>query len=230
MKWVFLPGLDGAGIFFEPFLRALPEEIEPVTVAYPAKKRMGYEELLSWLLPQLPQEEPFLVVAESFGGPLAVRVAAEEPKGMIGAVVSASFVVNPLPRLLRYGPVKSFFHLPFPRPLVRWLLADAQAGKEIFELFDQVTEYSPPEVWAHRARAALSVDVTDELKRCRLPLLFLDGNRDRLIPRSAMMRVREIRPDVSVVPVDGPHFLLQLRAETCLEVIERFVDRLSFPA
>src|SRR5690625_755853 len=101
MKWVFLPGLDGAGIFFEPFLKVLPKEIEPVVFAYPGEEKLDYDQLFEWLLPQLPKGEPFLVIAESFGGPLAVRLAAAGPAGMVGAVVSASFVINPLPRIFR---------------------------------------------------------------------------------------------------------------------------------
>lgn len=226
MRWVFLPGLDGAGAFFEPFVQILPAEVEPMILAYPAEERLGYEELLEWLLPKLPANEAFLLVAESFGGPLAVKLARTEPRGMVGAVVSASFVRSPLPRFLRQGPLEMFFRIPFPSAMVRWLLADESAGAEIFELFERVISYSPPLVLAHRARAALSVDVTEELKDCRLPLLFLDGRRDRLIRRSAMEQVRQIRPDLPIRSVDGPHFLLQLRAGECLQEIERFLDRL----
>ena len=225
MKWVFLPGLDGAGEFFEPLLKFLPSEIEPLVFAYPARENLDYDELLEWILPQLPENEPFLVVAESFGGPLAVKLTRSEPKGMVGAVVSASFIRSPLPSFLRFGPVESFFRLPFPNAFVRWLLADSDAGSEIFALFDRVIRYSSPEVLADRARSALTVDVTDELKECRLPLLFFDGTCDRLIPRSAMEYVRKLRSDLPVLSVDGPHFLLQLEPEKCLREINRFLDR-----
>src|SRR5690625_6174390 len=92
MKWVFLPGLDGAGEFFEPFLKFLPSEIEPLVFAYPAREKLDYDELLEWVLQQLPENEPFLVVAESFVVLLAVKLGRSESKDMVVAVVSGSFI------------------------------------------------------------------------------------------------------------------------------------------
>lgn len=228
MKWIFLPGMDGSGEFFEPFLKTLPEGVEVETVGFPAEEKLGYDELLSWLLPRLPKDEPFLVVAESFSGPLAVRLAAEEPAGMVGAVVSASFVRHPLPRCLRWLPLAAIFRLVLPKGLVRFALADdAAMGPSLYEAFYQVMRYSPPEVLAHRARAALQIDGTNALKGCRLPLLFLEGTRDRLIPRSTMQLVRKLRPDLPVVAIAGPHFLLQLKPEECLRSIEAFLEEIK---
>lgn len=226
MKWIFLPGLDGSGAFFEPFLRVLPEDVEAVPIGFPAGEKWGYEELFDWLLGRLPADEPFLVVAESFSGPLAVRLAAAEPKGMIGAVVCASFVRHPLPRWLRLLPVDAVFRLRLSRPPARFILADADASPELMDLFDEVIAYSPPEVVAHRARAALTVDATDALRTCRLPLLFLQATTDRLIrPRSAEL-VRRVRPDLRVVPIASPHFLLQMRQQECLRAIQDFLAQL----
>lgn len=227
MKWIFLPGMDGSGTFFEPFLKVLPKDVEPVTVAFPAQEKYGYDELLEWLLPRLPRQEPFLVVAESFSGPLGVRLAASGPAGMIGAVISASFVRNPLPRACRFLPVEAVFRRRLPRRLVRWILADADAGPEIYDAFYRAIGHSPPEVVAHRARAALAVDETEALKKCALPLLFLRGTSDRLIRGRSTGLVGKLRPDLPVVSIDAPHFLLQLKAEECLGVIEDFLREIE---
>lgn len=223
MKWIFLPGLDGSGFFFEPFLRVLPGDIEPVTIAFPPEERWGYGELFEWLLPQLPTEEPFLIVAESFSGPLAVRVAASEPKGMVGAVISASFVRNPLPRGLQHLPIAWILRRRLPECLVRFLFADQATGQELIDLFYRAIHYSPPEVVAHRARAALRVDETESLRNCRLPLLFLDATADRLIGPACTNLVRSVRPDLPIIPIAAPHFLLQLRQKECVAAIEKFL-------
>jgi pimeloyl-[acyl-carrier protein] methyl ester esterase len=76
---------------------------------------------------------------------------------------------------------------------------------------------------AHRARAALQVDETEALKKCTLPLLFLQATSDRLIRRRSGDLVKEVRPDLPVLPFDAPHFLLQLRPVECLNAIQDFL-------
>lgn len=224
MKWIFLPGMDGSGKFFEPFLKVLPVRVTPVTLAFPRAEKLGYEELFEWLLPRLPRDERFLVVAESFSGPLAVRLASIGPPGMIGAVISTSFVRNPLPRVLRRLPVEWVFRFRMPKPLVRLILADATAEPELYDLFYDAIHYSPGDVLAHRARAALQVDETEALAGCTLPLLFLQGTSDRLIHRSSTELVKRLRPDLPIVPISAPHFLLQMKPHECLQAIERFLE------
>lgn len=227
MKWIILPGMDGSGDFFEPFLKVIPEDVEPVTIRFPRNEKFGYEELFQWLLKRLPREEPFLVVAESFSGPLGVRLAAARPAGMVGAVISASFVRHPLPRILRYLPVEWLFRSRLPEAAVRFLLGEGDMGAGLTRLFYQSIEYSPPDVVAHRARAALEVDESEALRTCALPLLFLQPTSDRLIrPRSTEF-VRRLRPDVRIVSIAAPHFLLQLRPIECIRAIEGFCSDLE---
>lgn len=224
MKWIFLPGMDGSGAFFEPFLQVLPPSISVQTIAFPATEKMGYEELRSWLRDRWPRQEPFVIIAESFSGPLAVQIAAEAPASLQAVVVSASFVKNPLPRGLRHLPAERVLGMRFPRPVVNFLLANSDgSGADFYDLFCRVMRYSPPDVLAHRARAALQVDKTDALKACRLPLLFLEGMRDRLISRSAMRHVRKVRPDLPIIPFEAPHFLLQTKPRESYEVIQDFL-------
>lgn len=225
MKWIFLPGMDGSGTFFDPFLKGLPADVEPVTIRFPPGRKLGYEELCQWLSPRLPQTEPYLVVAESFSGPLAVRLAAQQPVGMTGAVVSASFVRYPLPCILAHLPLELFFRRRLPRFLVRCIFADESAPPELYTAFYRAIEDSAPPYVAHRARAALGVDETEALKVCRLPLLFLEATKDRLIPRWSMKLVRELRPDLPMVQIPAPHFLLQLKPKECLRAIEEFLEQ-----
>lgn len=73
---VTLPGLDGS-----PYLQGclpysmqqLPgaRSIQHQQILYPPDQTMGYGELARWVLPQLPHDEDFVLLGESFGGPLA---------------------------------------------------------------------------------------------------------------------------------------------------------------
>ena len=64
-------------------------------IAYPTHAPCGYDELLPLILAAIPPG-PFVVVGESFSGPLAVMLAARRPPGLRGLVLCASFVQFPL--------------------------------------------------------------------------------------------------------------------------------------
>src|SRR5690349_15943355 len=78
---------------------------------YPADEPLDYEQLLPQVLAALPSDRPFVLLGESFSGPLAVMAAATRPVGLLGVILCATFVRNPLwlrPAWLRH----------FARPLV----------------------------------------------------------------------------------------------------------------
>src|SRR5271155_2151701 len=88
---ILLPGLDGTGLLFQPLVAALPAAIQPRIVRYPGHRHLTYHELLPLVMDALPQSGPFILLGESFGGPLATMVAAERPPGLVGLILCASF-------------------------------------------------------------------------------------------------------------------------------------------
>lgn len=84
---VLLPGLDGTGLLFQPLIEMLPSNIKPIVVSYPPDKLLGYNELLPIVLKCLPTDKSFIVLGESFSGPLALRVASTRPDNLEGLVL-----------------------------------------------------------------------------------------------------------------------------------------------
>lgn len=93
---VLLPGLDGTGALFQPLLEHLPKDLKPIVVSYPGSDCLSYHELLPIVLRALPTDAPFVILGESFSGPLALMTAATCPRGLAGVVLCATFVRNPL--------------------------------------------------------------------------------------------------------------------------------------
>src|SRR6185369_2945536 len=94
-RLVLLPGMDGTGILFEPLLEILPPELEAQVVSYPTHKPCGYEELAGLVAAALPKDGPFIILGESFSGPLAIMAAHAQPPGLKGIVLCASFARSP---------------------------------------------------------------------------------------------------------------------------------------
>ena len=66
-----------------------------------------------------------------------------------------------------------------------------------------------PAALAGRSRAALGVDVSAELRRCDVPLLYLGASRDVVVPSWNARFIKDEKPSAEVVTIDGPHLALR---------------------
>src|SRR5581483_5847799 len=184
VKIVLLPGLDGTGVLFRPFLEHLPAELSPIVVSYPPDRQLGYSDLLPIVLEMLPRDEPFVLLAESFGGPLALMAAATQPTRLRAVVLSATFIQNPT--VLRFPWLAPIIR-PFAfRHYSQFTAVKALLGRystpELRALTKEAIGAVQPEVIAHRVRSVVTVNVEKELLECPVPILYLRGNRDLVVP------------------------------------------------
>src|ERR1700719_4469607 len=94
---VLLPGLDGTGKLFTEFLKAIQNRVDTLVVAYPNDTPMNYDELETLVRAALPADRPFILLGESFSGPLAIRIAARQPAWLAGLILCGPFCSNPYP-------------------------------------------------------------------------------------------------------------------------------------
>lgn len=224
---VLLPGLDGTGLLFAPLLKALPPYLQSIVLTYPPDQELGYEELLALVLRALPAQAPFVLLGESFGGPLALRVAATHPPGLRGLILCASFVSYPhsyVPRwsapLVRAWPFRLF-------PLISQLkaLLGRYSTPALRALTQSALALVEASVLAQRTRAVIQVDVSAELKACTLPMLYLQGQHDLVVPGANLRRIHAIKPDVQVKQLPAPHMLLQTQPELAAVAISSFIEK-----
>ena len=155
---VLLPGLDGTGELFRPLLAELPGWIHPVVVSYPRTEELGYAELLPLAASFLPTDAPFVILGESFSGPLAVMLAAESPAGLKGVVLCASFVRKPfrtLPAWLGMLCIGPIFRL-WPAVLRLRSLPIRGELRALLPLALAAIRSVRPEVVASRVRALMT--------------------------------------------------------------------------
>ena len=96
MTVVLLPGMDGTGRLFKPFVKLLPQRVGVRIINYPGHVYLNYEQLASRVRNELPAGEPFIIVAESYSGPIALTLAAQPVGGLLAVVLVSSFVSRPL--------------------------------------------------------------------------------------------------------------------------------------
>jgi pimeloyl-ACP methyl ester carboxylesterase len=168
---------------------------------------------------------PIVIIAESFSGPLAVAVAERRP--VAAFVFCNSFVVAPRAWTFRWLASPLLFRLPMPGFVLRRYMVGAGADETLVREVSEAVAAVPAAVLASRLRSVLSLDVTDAFGRCIAPTLYVRGTEDRLVPESASRRMAAVRP-ISIVPVPGPHLLLQANPAGAWRAIVPFLD--SLPA
>ncbi len=216
---VILPGIDGT----RPPRGALLESLErhrPVhLIDYPLSAPADYEGLYRHILPRLP-EGRFVVLGESYGGPLATIVAARLPERVAGLILAVTFVTPPLPspframtRWIGIGIV--------PQTIVEHILLNEQPG-EARSLLRHAIASVPNTLMTARAVSALSCDMRTELSAAKCPVLALEAKRDRLVFGHCSRAIARARPNRRLVLIDGPHMILETHVDACAQVIESF--------
>ena len=222
---VLLPGLDGTEVFFGPLLAALPPWVEPVVVTYPTSGANGYADLFGVVEAAVADTPEFYVLGWSFSGPLALMLAAKEPKRTRGVILCASFVRSPLPILpwLRFAvvaPVVSLVRLARRTPAVFPGAWTEQLRRDKAATWARV----PARVLAARARAILALDARTCLRECPRPVLYLAGSRDGIVPRRNADQVLRESPSTRIVTIDGPHFAMYTNPDAAACAIAAFMQ------
>nr|WP_282829168.1 alpha/beta hydrolase [Pelomonas sp. V22] len=221
---VLLPGMDGTGDLFAPFLEALGDQFTTQVVRYPTDQELGYEELLALTRRSLPIDEPYVVLGESFSGPIAISLAAEAPPLLRGVILCCTFARNPRPAL---EPLKSLLPLvPLrwsPSAALSWALLGSFGSTALRAAIAGAVRRVAPKVLRARLRSVASVDVSAMLAAVKVPCLYLRASHDRLVPASASVHIQGVLPLVSVVQINAPHCLLQAVPAEAARVVSPFV-------
>jgi pimeloyl-ACP methyl ester carboxylesterase len=227
---VLLPGLDGTGLLLKDFKAALERFCAVALISYPVDVPLSYDELLPLVRARLPAGD-FIVIGESFSGPLALRLAMDATPGLRGIVLGASFARLDLPLKSVLASVAKFVPVHrIPMHVLAFVLLGRWAAPEFrLELAAALSRVSS-EVLTARARATLDIDLVKGARRVALPLLYLKASADRLIPSSAAQSIASIAPAMTIQEITAPHFLFQTAPEVCADAIQRFseaIDRLA---
>jgi pimeloyl-ACP methyl ester carboxylesterase len=223
---VLLPGMDGTGLMFGPLLPFL-DGLEPRVVRYPAELT-SYPDCQAFALAQLPRDRPFFLLGESFSGPIALALAAGRPEGLLGLVLCVTFARNPRPDLAWTAPLlRSLPPQRMPPFLLKHLLFGRWHTKALTHLALTMFPQAPPATLKARLLAVLAVDHTPLLARIQVPVLALRASQDRLVPPSATRLLQAHLPDLELIALEGPHWLLETRPEACAQAIQAFTARIQ---
>ena len=226
MDVLILPGLDGTGDMLADFAAHLGEAHKVHVLSYPKNKALNYDDLSKLISADLPADTPYCLLAESFSGPIATRLAVENRRGLQAVSFAASFVKKP-----SYFPkaFASFANLvPANSPILLKLATPITFGKwrtkELHALLIKSVRAVSSKVLAYRIREAMGADEIWRFTGLDVPMLYIRPSHDRLVSSGAAKEMSRLNPALGVVDVEGPHFILQAKPEECSAVVADFLD------
>ena len=102
---VLLPGLNGTAGLFSPLISALPNSINLKIITYPTDQKLTYDQLIPYIQNQLDDiNTPYILMGESFSGPLSIFLAQANPKNTLSLILVGSFITPPHLPIFRFLP------------------------------------------------------------------------------------------------------------------------------
>ncbi|MFK7882776.1 MAG: alpha/beta fold hydrolase [Phycisphaerales bacterium] len=205
---IFLHGLVGLNEHWEDVVGRIRDKSECLTLELPLLELRG-DDCSLWSVVQMTTqfldrhlEGPSILVGNSFGGHVALRIAHSRPDLVRGLVLAGSSGLIER-TMVKGAPV---------RPSKDWL------EEKIGELFYDKSAMNPDDVGrAHKllnerggARAMVKLsktarrdNMTDDLGDIDRPTLLIWGKQDVVTPPSAGQGFTELMPDASIVWLDN---------------------------
>jgi pimeloyl-ACP methyl ester carboxylesterase len=223
MRLVLLPGLNGSTTLFGPLLANLHPALEVLALELPTQGNQTHKYLADLLLCRLGNT-PYVLLGESFSGPLAHQLALCQPPGLRGVIFAASFLSSPQPllQLINYLPLPRW--LLRQRTLLNLFCLNNQASAELTQLLGEEIQKLPTHLLRERLHNLGQLQKPE--LQLELPALHLLASHDRLVTRKAQVSLQAGCTQLTEITLTGPHFLLQTQPQACATAIQSFITGL----
>ena len=214
---VFVPGINGTGDLFYRQLPRLEPSYRVATYAFrnDAQSHDALADDLAAIIDAVaPADGRALLIAESFGGTVALTCALRHPGKVRALLIVNSFCCFASKARLRLSiagmSVVPWKALPFFRRLSGSRMHSPSTLKEDVDRQIALTLGTTREAYLNRLRLLMTFDVRDRLGEIRQPALFLASEHDHVVPS-----VEQARYMASRVPASEMR-LLENHGHACL--------------
>jgi 3-oxoadipate enol-lactonase len=209
---VLVPGMDGTG---ELFYRQVPLLERSYSVATYALRddatnmKVLTDDLRRVIEQAAPVEQRAIVMGESFGGAVALSMALQYPKHVLGLVILNSFPYF-APQIRLRLAIAGVSVIPWrAMTLVRYatsfFMHSRHTHRDEVKKFLELTARTTRAGYRNRLRILQTYDVRERLSEIQCPTLFLASERDHLVPSVAQARLMAERISSASVHVLAGH-------------------------
>jgi len=228
MKLILLPGMDGTGKLFQPFINELPTDIDCSVISYPKNENLGYSELEYYVLDKLPKDEEYILLAESFSGPIGYKIAKRNLENMKGIIFVATFLQNPnklLVNLTKLMPLSLLLAFPVPEFIIKQFFLGKNPSKNNIILFRDALNSVSSNILSFRVNEISKLSVT--MEKISTNSFYIQALNDKLVSSNNLNRFTEISDILITLKINGPHFILQAEPKECAEFVSKQVHLIT---
>lgn len=220
---VLLPGFNGNSELFKNFIKEKPENITCIPIDYP-DAIYSYHQLADLLAHDLQSiSGSFVLLGESFAGPLAILLAEKLGSKVSHLILVATFVTSPKPKIFYYLPWNSIFYLAKPiYKMAKIFFSKFSKTQMLADVFTELLKVDSA-IYAARMRDIFRVDVSENLCRLTLPIMYIRATQDLTVCKKSLREVQALQPNIVIEEVSAPHMILQIQAEKAWQAIFRFI-------
>ncbi|MDO3388228.1 alpha/beta hydrolase [Gilvimarinus sp. SDUM040013] len=223
MRLVLLPGMDGTGDLFAPLLAELPQKYCTEVVSLNSLSAESYDGQVRLLVEKLWNNEPKVLVAESYSGPLALQLCQQLPNCVTAVIFIASFTGPPSPysKHSHKIPLGLMSSGPVSRVVLNYLGFDRKATQDqLSRVFQSVEKTGMPKM---RQRLRNISRLTNLNVSVNVPALYIRPKNDRFVSLDTVRQVATTFSSTEVVELQRGHFIGQHSAKECAGQIDRFL-------
>lgn len=238
---VIVPGLAGGMGLVAPLaaclagrgFRAIVYQLRGEDDCFALRRRFELQDLvadLGELLEELRLERP-LVMGVSFGGAVAMHLAAQRPHRLAGVAVQGVNIRFERSLLRQVaGHVLSNVPLPTDSPFINQfynlLFGGKPSDRTLSEFVTSQCWATDQSVMAHRFRLAENMDLRELLDDLKLPLLMVNGSRDLLVSAQGVDELSRGTPHAVVKELAGAgHLAFVTHAEALADLVASFASK-----
>lgn len=226
MNILLLPGMDGTGVLFEPFVKAFPNSIDIQVATLIQEIDVSFEEQASALLGQVKNNT--VIVAESYSGLVAHELGKLAPESIKHIVFAASFLERPS-ILAKFGnlvPKTMLDYTLYPKSIVMQVLFGKYRSQYLMRLFERAMVDVPLDLLEFRIKQVCNLNKVEH--RRDIPATYLQAERDSLVSSNAVDVFKKSYTRLNYKTVQGSHFVLQTNPkDTAREVLTISAETLN---
>lgn len=221
MKIILLPGVDGTGILFKPFVDIFKADVSVEVIPLTKDSDQSILNQVS-VIEETVGDEKVVLIVESYSGLLAYELARRNKIHIEQIFFFGCFLQPPsfIGKVGRFLPVRLLNIIP--DKLLSHILFNRWASPELIALFRKAIE---------------SVDFPNLKKRLNtigiyqkptqpidVPCVYVQGTMDNLVSAYNVKAFEELCINLQIEVVEATHMLLQTQPETMSQLIHKYLQ------
>lgn len=221
MKIILLPGVDGTGILFEPFVNTfkadVPVEVMPLTTD-------SDQSILNQvsIIEQAVGDEEVILIVESYSGLLAYELAKRNKIRIKQIFFFGCFLQPPsfIGKLGRFLPVRLLNIIP--DKVIAHILFNRWSSVELIALFRKAIAAGNFSNLKKRIRIIGTYHKPSQV--IDVPCVYIQATMDNLVSAYNLKAFEDLCSNLQVEVVEATHMLLQTQPQTMSQLIHKHLQ------